>query len=289
MSLRRAFKAFFSNPDWLKKSALGMLGILVPYVGAVVVMGYGVEYMRGVAWRDDDHLPEWRDLERYLKTGFKAFVVSLVYMIPLFVFFGIVSLISVLVMVSMSSPERFFLPLMAFIMLISLPLSLLWSVATQSALMRFAAFDTIREGLRVKEVAASTIANRGSFWGALWRWWLLSLTVSGVLFLGYGVIYGGVIAATLTGSDTAALAAIGSMYCGQFVLMIVAAALGVLVQLIGYHLWGQYLAVAYPAPLYESTRPVDHVAEYGAGYTVLPTAPGQPAPPDPSTPPTQES
>jgi len=280
VSLKRAFKAFFGNPDWLKKSALAMLGMLVPYVGAIVVMGYGLEYMRGVAWRKDDKLPEWSDLARYLKTGFGAFVVSLVYSLPVIIVLSIVTFIPFIIFATSSSGEAYVVAFAIIIALLSMPLSLAWAALTQGGILRFAAYDKIGEGLRVQEVLASVAKTKGAFWSALWRAWVIGFSVSGVMMLAYGVMYGGIIGATLSGSDEAMLAILPMMYCGQFAVIIVTMALSVLVQLIANHVWGQYLAVAYPEPQYQTTGVTpDPVAQYGAGHTVLPSAPGPFAPP----------
>jgi hypothetical protein len=81
-TVRQALAGVGSDRAWLKRSALGALINVIPYVGAVWVMGYGLHYQRAVIADDGAALPAWRHFELQFKTGLYAFVAGLVYALP---------------------------------------------------------------------------------------------------------------------------------------------------------------------------------------------------------------
>jgi hypothetical protein len=88
MEYGRAIAFAFEDPDWLKKIGIAALVLLIPLVGPIVVMGWGLEITRRVINLDPSPLPGWDDFGSYLSKGFQAFVVSLVYILPLLLVVG---------------------------------------------------------------------------------------------------------------------------------------------------------------------------------------------------------
>jgi hypothetical protein len=84
MEFTKAFTFVFDDPDWLKKVAINALIGLIPIVGALYLFGWGLEVARRVAVRSAVVLPDV-DFGTFLGHGFKAFVVSIVYAIPVFI------------------------------------------------------------------------------------------------------------------------------------------------------------------------------------------------------------
>ncbi|MFM8322437.1 MAG: DUF4013 domain-containing protein [Chloroflexota bacterium] len=92
MDFGKAFTYVFDDPDWLKK--IGIAGaialgsmllsiIIVGIAGFIVLAGWMLEIVRRVINRDPRPLPEWDDFGGYFSKGIKAFVVGLVYSLPL--------------------------------------------------------------------------------------------------------------------------------------------------------------------------------------------------------------
>ncbi len=80
----------FKDPDFLKKCIIGGLVSWIPIVGAIVNLGYNVEYIRGIISRDSyQNLPEWSNWEQYLKNGVMLFLASMIYGIVLLACFAI--------------------------------------------------------------------------------------------------------------------------------------------------------------------------------------------------------
>lgn len=75
----------FEDPDWLKKIALAGLVTLIPIVGQFFIMGWMLEITRRVIKGESPLLPDL-DFGQNLGTGFKAWVIGLVYALPMIVF-----------------------------------------------------------------------------------------------------------------------------------------------------------------------------------------------------------
>jgi hypothetical protein len=84
MEFGLAFSYPFKDPDWIKKIVLIALVGLIPIIGQLVVLGWGIEITRRVIRREPVVLPDI-NFGAQLGDGFKAAVVSLVYSIPLII------------------------------------------------------------------------------------------------------------------------------------------------------------------------------------------------------------
>lgn len=84
MEFGRAFTYPFEDQNWLKKIALAALVSLIPIVGQLFLLGWGLEIARRVIQRDPVVLPDL-DFGANLGKGFQAFLVSLVYSIPIWI------------------------------------------------------------------------------------------------------------------------------------------------------------------------------------------------------------
>ncbi|GAP17458.1 DUF4013 domain-containing protein [Levilinea saccharolytica] len=85
MEFGQAFSYVFKDPEWFKKVALTALISLIPVIGQFYVMGWGLEITRRVITHDPDLLPGI-DFGGFLGKGFKAFIVSFVYSLPMILF-----------------------------------------------------------------------------------------------------------------------------------------------------------------------------------------------------------
>ena len=82
MDFGRAFSYAFQDPDWLKKVGLAAVIMLIPVVGSIVVLGWGLEITRRLINNETDLLPDWSNFGEFLSKGFQAFVVTLAYLLP---------------------------------------------------------------------------------------------------------------------------------------------------------------------------------------------------------------
>jgi hypothetical protein len=83
MDFGRAVAFAFDDPDWLKKIGLAALVCLIPLVGPIILLGWGLEITRRVINNDPQPLPDWNNFGEFLSKGFQAAVVSFAYVLPL--------------------------------------------------------------------------------------------------------------------------------------------------------------------------------------------------------------
>lgn len=82
MNFGKAFTFAFEDPDWLKKILINGLIGLIPFVGQIYLMGWGLETARRIAMGGPALLPDV-DFGTYLGHGFRAILVSLIWTAPI--------------------------------------------------------------------------------------------------------------------------------------------------------------------------------------------------------------
>lgn len=86
MQFGNAFSFVFQDQDWFKKVLIiGLVG-LIPIIGQIIVLGWSLKITLNVIRNDPSPLPEM-DFAADLARGFKAWVVSLVYALPMLVLY----------------------------------------------------------------------------------------------------------------------------------------------------------------------------------------------------------
>ncbi len=85
MDLARAFTYVFEDKDWLTKILVAGLIMLIPIIGQMIVVGWGLEVTRRVIQGEEPVLPDWSDFGGHVMRGLKALVVGLVYGLPLII------------------------------------------------------------------------------------------------------------------------------------------------------------------------------------------------------------
>jgi hypothetical protein len=83
MEFGKAFTFAFEDQDWIKKVLLAGLIGLIPIVGQLFVLGWGLEIARRVIKQDPQPLPDWNNFGGYLLDGLKGAVIALVYALPI--------------------------------------------------------------------------------------------------------------------------------------------------------------------------------------------------------------
>ena len=88
MDFGKAFSFVFEDEEWLKKVGLAGLISLIPLIGQLVVLGWGIEVTRRVIHNHPEPLPDWDDFMGYLVKGLQVLVIGVVYMLPVIVIQG---------------------------------------------------------------------------------------------------------------------------------------------------------------------------------------------------------
>ena len=88
MDFGRAFTYVTEDPDWIKKIGIAGLIMLIPLVGSIILLGWGLEITRRVINHNTTPLADWDDFGAYLSSGFKAFIALLAYCVPIGIIYG---------------------------------------------------------------------------------------------------------------------------------------------------------------------------------------------------------
>jgi hypothetical protein len=86
MNFGQAFSFVTKDPDWVKKVVIAALISLIPIIGQLYILGWALEITRRVNNGEDSPMLPETDFGGSLGRGFKAFVISLVYSIPIYIF-----------------------------------------------------------------------------------------------------------------------------------------------------------------------------------------------------------
>jgi hypothetical protein len=87
MKFADAFTFVFQDPEWFKKIIIpGLIGLLVPIIGQIFLLGWALKVTLNVIRNNPSPLPNM-EFGADLGRGFKAWVVGLVYAIPMILFY----------------------------------------------------------------------------------------------------------------------------------------------------------------------------------------------------------
>lgn len=161
MKFGDAFTYVFQDPDWFKKMIIpGLIGLLLPIIGQMVLLGWSLKVTLNVIRNDPSPLPEM-DFGEDLSRGFKAWVVALVYAIPMIVLY-----IPILIVAILSGNGNDSNSMMAIVAIASTCFGLLMmlygiimTLVLPAAYARVAVDDSIGSGLAFGEVIGMVRKN----------------------------------------------------------------------------------------------------------------------------------
>jgi hypothetical protein len=167
MDFGKAFSYVFQDPNWVRKILITALIAIIPIVGWLYLLGWMVEIARRVINHDPSPLPE-TDFGGLLVVGFKAFVVGLVYAIPLLLINGIIQVTTFAAAGGSNGDNGSAIGLFAggvglCFGLISFIYGLLMSFMILGAFGNLAAKGNIGDGLNFSEVFGLLKKNTGAY------------------------------------------------------------------------------------------------------------------------------
>lgn len=177
MDIGRAFSFIFQDPAWIRKIIILAVLFLVPIIGWLLIGGYALRLLKNVINGEAQPLPEWDDWGGDLAGGFKAFLVGLVWSIPLFIVTWV-----------LDSGDSFILGAISWL------ISVGWSAVTMSAIGDLSRKGDLADAFNMRVIKRVT----GSF--PVWLVYIVGAFVFslfaliGLIGLIIGVIFTGAIA-----------------------------------------------------------------------------------------------
>jgi Protein of unknown function (DUF4013) len=203
MDFGKAFTFAFDDPDWLKKVAINALIGLIPFIGQIYLLGWGLEVARRVATGSGTPLPDV-DFATFLGHGFKAFVVSLVYTLPI-----LVVAIPVAIIIAIAGGAGMDGDAMGVILavvnliggLLGLVYGLFMGLVLPAALTRAVVFDSIGAGLDFRTVLGIVRAAPSAYLLTLVGTFAAAMlaALAGGIACGIGVIFTAALQQVVTG------------------------------------------------------------------------------------------
>jgi hypothetical protein len=251
VDISRALRAPFNDPEWIKKTLLGWLWILL-FFTSPAVYGAMIEYIQGVA-RGDDRLPEWDDFGGKWVRGLLVSVAAFIYFLPIIVI-GMIMVVPLALSAnsSLDSLTGLLAGGMCLFWVVAMIYGIAVSILFYAAITNYAIKGHFGAFFEVGEILEKVRMPNGGYFTA----WLYALLVS-------------IVGSALTG-------ALGATWIGAILF----GAILYLQAMITAHLFGQWatgafgVAPAYAPPGYAPT-----------GALAPPTPPASAAPPASPAPP----
>ncbi len=179
MNIGKAFTYVFDDPDYIKKIGIAALMALIPVVGSLILLGWGVEITRRVIQGDAQPLPDWTDFGKLLMQGLKAFVVIFVYVLPIIL---LTSCVQIAMIPLQSQSNNTFAMVITGLSLVTSCLGAILGIAAAflipPALGILAVTGQIGAALRFTDVIALVRANTSAYLLALVGGFLASFVAS---------------------------------------------------------------------------------------------------------------
>lgn len=193
MEIGKTFSFVTEDEQWITKVLIGGLIPLIPIVGAFAVQGYYYRVAQNVARGNPRPLPAWGEFGDLLKTGFMAFVIQFVYVLPVAIIYGIFVFLTIAA-AAVSGESEGGAAFVGLISLCFLPLifiaAIVCGAAGLAATMRYLATDTFGEAFKFADVLAILRNNIGVFLMILVVGIIASVVAGlGVIACGVGVLF----------------------------------------------------------------------------------------------------
>ncbi len=162
MNFGKAFTYVFEDPDWIKKVLIAAVMNIIPIVGSLVSMGWAMDAGQRVIRQDPMPLPGV-EFGKHLGMGFKAFVIGLVYAIPMIIITLPISITSAMTMDNSDTANTVVIIVSLCCGGLAFLYGLVLAVAMPAALGNFLATDQLGAAFRFSEIIGLVRAAPGAY------------------------------------------------------------------------------------------------------------------------------
>lgn len=204
MEIGKTFSFVTEDEQWITKVLIGGLIPLIPIVGTFAVQGYSYRVAQNVARGNPRPLPAWGEFGDLLKTGFMAFVIQFVYLLPVAIIYAIFAFLTVAAAAVSGESSEGGAAFVGLLSLCFLPLILIAAIvcsfAALAAIMRYLATGSFGEAFKFGEALAILRNNIGVFLMILVVGIIAGIIAGlGAIACGVGVLFTGFYAQCMIG------------------------------------------------------------------------------------------
>lgn len=161
MDVVRALKFPFDDEEWMVKTVIGSLMMLVAVIFPPIYLGYQIAVARRVMRGSDRPLPGSEDLGQVLTDGIMATIAYLVYMIPILPVLCVVAVISPLANDDVGA--LFVMCITGIIIMFFIPYGLVMSVVSWAGMIRYAETGNFSSFVQFRALLRDVRDNLGTF------------------------------------------------------------------------------------------------------------------------------
>lgn len=190
MDIGKSFSFVFKDKKWIEKILIGGILMLIPILGPILMMGYGIQLVRNVRKHEPEPLPEWDEWGTKIAEGFKLIIIELVWALPLLIL-GLLMIFPMAFAGDSDAATGF----ASFLMLCFGCLTIIYAVivwmATPGITIEFAKSGNFSDGFKVSEILDFTKHHLGQIVVVAIVSWLVYLLAGliGALLCGVGTLF----------------------------------------------------------------------------------------------------
>lgn len=190
MDIGKAFSYVFDDEQWIASILIAGVLMFVPILGLIALLGYTLEAARNVAMGSPRPLPQWNNFGEKLSLGFGAFLISIVWSLPVLIvsmFFLCIPLLGA------SGGDEAAAAAAVGTLLCVVPIIIVLALVLQpimiAAMARYVQTGSLGSAFQVGEVLSLVRSDLGG-WVVLWLLYILcgivgslgSMIVIGIIF-----------------------------------------------------------------------------------------------------------
>ncbi len=190
MNIGKSLSYVFEDKKWIEKVLIGGLVSLIPILGSILLSGYIIELVRNVRKGEPEPLPAWDNWGDKLATGFKLFIIILVWMIPLF-FLVLLAFVPAILSGDTSDGGGILGLLSLCFSCLYILYALVFLLASPGIVIKFAETDDISAGFQFGEILSFTTSHLGDIIIYVIIIWIVGLIAGlvGMLLCGIGLLF----------------------------------------------------------------------------------------------------
>lgn len=162
MDIGRTITFIFDDEEWLKKVLIGGCLMIIPILGQLMALGYGMEIARRVVKGHPQPLPEWEDWGQIAMDGLMNMIVTFVWSLPLILISSCLAIPFVFLPTG-DEGGVLFIVLISCFSLVILVGAILVAVLSPAAIVHYAVTGELGKAFQFREIFDMVRQNLGAY------------------------------------------------------------------------------------------------------------------------------